>query len=56
MRRKKDEHSTQKQLEKDLKNSPEKKKATIDENQETENPFDFGGLPKRDLKKNLGCG
>lgn len=19
-------------------------------------PFDFGGLPKRDLKKNLGCG
>jgi hypothetical protein len=21
-----------------------------------ENPFDFGGLPERDLKKNLGCG
>ncbi|MBL0741701.1 hypothetical protein [Chryseolinea lacunae] len=21
-----------------------------------EDPFDFGGLPKRDLKKNLGCG
>jgi hypothetical protein len=21
-----------------------------------ENPFDFGGLPARDLKKNLGCG
>jgi hypothetical protein len=21
-----------------------------------ENPFDFGGLPVRDLKKNLGCG
>lgn len=21
-----------------------------------ENPFDFGGLPDRDLKKNLGCG
>lgn len=20
-----------------------------------ENPFDFGGLPPRDLKKNLGC-
>jgi len=19
-------------------------------------PFDFGGLPQRDLKKNLGCG
>jgi hypothetical protein len=23
---------------------------------EQENPFDFGGLPQRDLKKNLGCG
>jgi hypothetical protein len=23
---------------------------------ETKNPFDFGGLPARDLKKNLGCG
>ena len=21
-----------------------------------ENKFDFGGLPKKDLKKNLGCG
>ncbi|MBT1698585.1 hypothetical protein KK083_16960 [Fulvivirgaceae bacterium PWU4] len=21
-----------------------------------ENPFNFGGLPARDLKKNLGCG
>ena len=21
-----------------------------------ENPFDFGGIPQRDLKKNLGCG
>jgi hypothetical protein len=21
-----------------------------------EKPFDFGGLPLRDLKKNLGCG
>lgn len=21
-----------------------------------EKPFDFGGLPARDLKKNLGCG
>lgn len=21
-----------------------------------DNPFDFGGLPARDLKKNLGCG
>jgi len=23
---------------------------------EPEKPFDFGGLPLRDLKKNLGCG
>jgi|GEM_PF-1227401 hypothetical protein len=24
-------------------------------NKEPRNPFDFGGLPPRDLKKNLGC-
>jgi len=24
--------------------------------QEDEKPHDFGGLPHRDLKKNLGCG
>lgn len=23
---------------------------------EEEKPFDFGGFPQRDLKKNLGCG
>jgi hypothetical protein len=23
---------------------------------EEEKPFDFGGLPNRNLKKNLGCG
>jgi hypothetical protein len=23
---------------------------------ESKNPFDFGGLSKRDFKKNLGCG
>jgi len=23
---------------------------------ESEKPFDFGGIPARDLKKNLGCG
>ncbi len=23
---------------------------------EKQNQFDFGGLPQRDLKKNLGCG
>ena len=26
------------------------------ENEEQEKPFDFGGIPQRDLKKNLGCG
>jgi hypothetical protein len=26
------------------------------ESSEEEKPFDFGGLPPRDLKKNLGCG
>jgi hypothetical protein len=25
-------------------------------NASPEDPFNFGGLPKRDLKKNLGCG
>jgi hypothetical protein len=24
--------------------------------QDQEKPFDFGGLPLRDMKKNLGCG
>jgi hypothetical protein len=24
--------------------------------EEPKKPFDFGGLPVRDLKKNLGCG
>jgi hypothetical protein len=24
--------------------------------QEIEKTFDFGGLPERDIKKNLGCG
>jgi hypothetical protein len=26
------------------------------ESVDDEKPFDFGGLPQRDLKKNLGCG
>jgi hypothetical protein len=24
--------------------------------EKSDEPFDFGGLPSRDLKKNLGCG
>jgi len=27
-----------------------------DAQKDDEKPFDFGGLPDRDLKKNLGCG
>lgn len=34
----------------------EQKEGTTDHPEESEDPFDFGGLPKRDLKKNLGCG
>lgn len=34
---------------------PEKAKP-IPPNDEDEKPFDFGGIPDRDLKKNLGCG
>lgn len=30
------------------------KPGTIEEKEEK--PFDFGGIPARDLKKNLGCG
>jgi hypothetical protein len=34
----------------------EKKKPQPASGEEEEKTFDFGGLPKRDLKKNLGCG
>ena len=34
----------------------EAKKSVPLPKQEQENPFDFGGLPMRDLKKSLGCG
>lgn len=36
--------------------STEPEKPSTEEKSEPENPFDFGGLPQRDLKKNLGCG
>jgi hypothetical protein len=32
------------------------KETTLPEKEGTDTPFDFGGLPNRDLKKNLGCG
>ncbi len=34
----------------------ESPKPTKEMLKEKENPFDFGGLPLSDLKKNLGCG
>jgi hypothetical protein len=30
--------------------------STKEEPEKSEKPFDFGGLPQRDLKKSLGCG
>ena len=45
--------------------SKKSKKVSLEESQgrtpdefpkEAEKPFDFSGLPVRDLKKNLGCG
>jgi len=30
--------------------------ANKEASQHSEKPFDYGGLPDRDLKKNLGCG
>lgn len=35
------------------KTTPKQEESTV---KEGEKPFDFGGLPQRDLKKNLGCG
>jgi hypothetical protein len=35
---------------------PEVKPETEQQASFEEKPFDFGGLPARDLKKNLGCG
>ena len=38
------------------KTEQEKKSQPRPISEEKEKPFDFGGLPERDLKKNLGCG
>lgn len=43
----------------DRKSDPKKKsdnKPVKPKPDDDEKPFDFGGLPQRDLKKNLGCG
>ena len=31
-------------------------KVTPPQQQQDEPPFDYGGLPNRDFKKNIGCG
>ncbi len=38
------------------KKEKEEKPIKQDAPDNNESPFDFGGLPLRDLKKNLGCG
>jgi hypothetical protein len=38
------------------KEQAEKAKSRTDEEPERDQAFDYGGLPARDLKKNLGCG
>jgi len=38
------------------KEKPKDKKSKPEEDLPEEKTFDFGGLPTRDLKKNLGCG
>jgi hypothetical protein len=38
------------------KKSKKPEKISEPQQKEAEDQFDFGGLPKRDLKKNLGCG
>jgi len=41
---------------KNLKQQPITPNSTAQNEQEKPEGFDFGGLPQRDLKKNLGCG
>jgi hypothetical protein len=41
---------------KSLKKDKKKAQKVVPETTQTEKSFDFGGLPDRDLKKNLGCG
>ncbi|NOT75100.1 MAG: hypothetical protein HOP08_09250 [Cyclobacteriaceae bacterium] len=41
---------------KEVKKTKEAKKVLPDEDAKESKQFDFGGLPARDLKKNLGCG
>jgi len=41
---------------KNLKSKEKVKDPPKSAEREDEKPFDFGGIPDRDLKKNLGCG
>lgn len=36
--------------------TPKPKESKKEVEEKPEKPFDFGGFPDRDLKKNLGCG
>jgi hypothetical protein len=51
MKKKKTAKKTAKTQEK-----PELKHAESNDRNNVEGEFDFGGLPQRDIKKNLGCG
>ncbi|HEX6889098.1 MAG TPA: hypothetical protein VF141_00340 [Chryseolinea sp.] len=45
-----------KKLKKELEKAVKKAKEQDPPAPEEDKAFDFGGLPNRDLKKNLGCG
>ena len=51
-KKKKEGKSSDKDSKPKIRETKPEKQDSID----NEDPFDFGGLPKRDLKKNLGCG
>jgi hypothetical protein len=40
---------------KDISKKVTETQVPVQPKEEAEKPFDFGGLPPRDLKKNLGC-
>jgi hypothetical protein len=45
-----------KKVKKLTKVTKEAPKPVVEITPEKENQYEFGGLPKRDLKRNLGCG
>jgi len=54
MARKKKSKSEKKAIKKNITQTDQK--AREHSKDEETNPMDFGGMPDRDLKKNLGCG